>query len=366
MQPYQKWIFSGLLTASASCFAAQPSSQNMNDSKSPPVGQITPPAGPRTDTGARFLVTADFIYWQAEEDNLLYDEYSANSSSGETQTTVKKPAKLDFEYAPGFKVGAGALFDHDNWDIFANYTWLKQEHAKGRVSYPNLGSDLRTGNPFGHGGASSLTLTTTHAHWTCHFNNIDLELGRQFFISRDLVLRPHFGLKGSWMAQEFNILQVTDYPDGVGGGTLLPFVQTSQTRHNQDFWGIGLRAGLNTAWHFTHDWSIYGDIAASELACRFNDRKKVADTFTTTDFQNITLLNKSFSIVRPVLEIALGVRYETFFSRDRYQFFVQAGWEQQIWWDQNQFLNQNAQYIDTGSGGALTLQGLDVKLGFAF
>ena len=39
MQPYQKWIFSGLLTASASCFAAQPSSQNMNDSKSPPVGQ---------------------------------------------------------------------------------------------------------------------------------------------------------------------------------------------------------------------------------------------------------------------------------------------------------------------------------------
>ena len=348
MQPYQKWIFSGLLTAS-SLFAAEPTSQNMNDSKPPPLGQITPPAGPRTDTGARFLVTADFIYWQLEQDNLVGLPSEYNSFSGNTQTTTKKDAYLDFKYAPGFKVGAGAVFDYDNWDLFANYTWLKQNHAHGS-SLKNSVADLREGKT----AYKFSEIRSIRRHWTCHFNDIDLELGRQFFISKGIVLRPHFGIKGGWINQKFNLLANYTFNPGSVSNIL-------STTH-QDFWGIGLRCGLNTAWHFTRNWSVYGDIAASELACRFKIREKTVTTESSPSLgtnTDIDLRTGSFYTIKPVLELALGVRYEMLFSQDRYQFFAQAGWEQQIWWDQNQLSGRT-------DFGNLTLQGLDVKLGFAF
>ena len=71
--------------------------------------------------------------------------------------------------------------------------------------------------------------------------------------------------------------------------------------------------------------------------------------------------------MRPVVEMALGLRYETLFSNDNYQFFVQAGWEQQIWLDQNQFIRSVFEHNSSFStSGELTMQGLDVKVGLAF
>ena len=324
----------------------------------PPTGQITPPAGPRIDTvprtvaGAALVLTADFIYWQMQEENLVIGEPHDNSFSGNTQITTIKTGTLDFKYTPGFKVGAGVIFDHDNWDLFANYTWLKQNHAHGSISGTVI-KDLRVLGTHQPGQSGPPGFLNEHAKWTCYFNNIDLGLGRQFFISKDLILRPHFGLKGSWINQRFSTLIIHNYTDG----SLL----NQHTCDHQDFWGIGLRAGLNTAWHFTRNWSIYGDIAASELASNFKSRSKSVSITTEQSINNtdIYLSTHSFYTITPVLEVALGVRYEMLFSQDRYQFFVQAGWEQQVWWDQNQL-------IVSTENGKLTLQGLDVKLGFAF
>jgi hypothetical protein len=63
--------------------------------------------------------------------------------------------------------------------------------------------------------------------------------------------------------------------------------------------------------------------------------------------------------VIPVLELGLGLTYMAWFDNDEYLFQVSAGWEEQVWLDFNHFIN-------TFRNGNLSLQGLTVKVGFAF
>ena len=197
MNQYQKWILTGLFASSVSLLCAdQPSAKPMtsgakpaqsNDKKPMSQNDITPPAGPLVDAGARFVMTADFIYWQMKQDNMAYSisngggavlTFPSTTTRAVTITNNEKVGKLDFDYQPGFKVGAGIISDHDNWDLFAQYTWLRQ-HASGHQSTGRTDT-LPNSDFFGE--------EKDYGTWTSHFNNIDLELGRSFFISRRLVL----------------------------------------------------------------------------------------------------------------------------------------------------------------------------------
>lgn len=361
MNQYQKWILTGLFASSVSLLCAdQPSAKPMtsgakpaqsNDKKPMSQNDITPPAGPLVDAGARFVMTADFIYWQMKQDSM---DYSNNILDGgvdinqtgtaadviNTFTSNGKVSKLNFDYRPGFKVGAGIISDHDNWDLMTQYTWLRQ-HARGNnsVSHTDVVPAFSALN-----GTTFVSENKSRGEWKSHFNNIDLELGRSFFISRRLVLRPHIGLKGAWINQKFNISSGTqgvsidprlvNAIDFIALPTSLIGVSDTENKQSQRFWGVGLRAGLNTSWHFTRDWSIYGNIAASELSCRFKNKVTVKQTANfpspANDVEAVTNVynmseTKSFHIMRPVLEMALGLRYEVMFSDDNYQFFMQAG-----------------------------------------
>ena len=64
----------------------------------------------------------------------------------------------------------------------------------------------------------------------------------------------------------------------------------------------------------------------------------------------------------PVLGLALGIKKDQWFYNNRFHVAVQAGWEEQIWLDQNQLLQ------DRGAAppSNLVLQGLSVRLRFDF
>jgi hypothetical protein len=207
---------------------------------------------------------------------------------------------------------------------------------------------------------------TCSAVWSLYFNAMDWELGRKFFVSPRLTLRPHVGIKGAWNHQSFNIFETA--PAASVPGASEP--SQSSFYQRQAFWGVGMRVGLNTEWFFCNGLSLYGNFAFAELYGQFKDQYKLrifgpaalAETFVPSG----SLLGfeaQQIHLMQPVVEIALGLRYElSFGEKDCYRFLVQAGWEQQIWWHQNQFLA----LFNGISRGDLTLQGLDVKVGFAF
>lgn len=380
MKSSQKWILAGLFATSLSmAFADQAkdskmmNNNNMNNNQSTGMSrEITPSASPIASEGARFYFSGDFIYWQAKEDNLtvgytgVADTY--DPASGTRPSNPSKAGKIqmiDLSYEPGFKIGAGLVFAHDGWDTFMNYTWLDETNQSTTLSRTSTNGMLQslyfnTENTASY--ANSVTGT-----WSFYFNEIDWELGRKFFISKRLVLRPHMGLKGAWIHQNYDLAEF-----GSTTGSLTASNANAHTYQRQKYWGVGFRTGLNAEWHFTRDFSIYGNVAVSEIYGLMHLKAKSqvddpnTDMIATTGFVGQWInQHKNIHTMRPVLEMAMGFRYETSFGEDNYyRFLLSAGWEQQIWWNQNQFIKVPT--VDTQTSNDLMFQGLDVKIGFAF
>lgn len=343
--------------------------------KCPPTTQVTPNAGPRVNNGADLFITADFTWWTAHEDGLVFTMIEEDAVIGQQvpETTVPVP---DFKWKPGFKVGAGYNFCHDGWDVYLEYTWFRSSDNKRSISVDPDGPDLsdtfwRINDPFmsdtfplvrfDHYEAGSIK-------WGVQLNVFDLELGRNFYISRRLMLRPHFGLKGMWGDQTLKVRL-----DEIGPPDVIRFISSMDNKVNN--WGIGIRAGIDTAWHFSESFSVLGEFALTGLWEQFKGHRKDETTVLSSDPITEMLVgpvgtvtssvnhSQNFYALRPILEWFLGLRWEMWTCGDSFHFAIDAGWEQQLWFDQNQFLKVRTVDADRGD---LSLQGLTVRTRFDF
>ncbi|HSX12649.1 MAG TPA: Lpg1974 family pore-forming outer membrane protein [Rhabdochlamydiaceae bacterium] len=319
-----------------------------------PKGEITPNAGPCVACGADLYLTVDFIYWTVREDHLGF-AYSTGTNA--TAPVEGRISQLDFKMEPGFKVGAGILFDHDGWDIFAEYTWIRSRNVKGSA-------DLEAGTVFlsaENWGFVDGTASGYDANWSLHyFNVIDLELGRNFYVSRYLKLRPHFGFKGTWQKQFFNDDAAT---------VITSVAHTAFLREKQFYWGFGIRAGLDAAFHFSRSFSTFGEIAVSGLWGQFEDNRLNQEFVTATGAFvapvggfNPRNVSSNFHTIKPVMEWMIGLRWETYTCDKEFHFAFEAAWEEQYWLGQNQFISTSNEV----RGGDLSFQGLTVKFRFDF
>ena len=346
-------------TKVATATKSQPS-VNTSSSQAMCPGQITPPAGPRVCDGADLYITADFIWWKAEQTNLSYayngaaggvDEGTFSNEADATQGWMHQP---HFKYKPGFKVGMGLLSAHDHWDLFAQYTWLHSSVSNSSTSSSNSilqGTDTYGFFPLG----DAPTYGSASADWKLRFNVLDVELGRNFWISKRLTLRPFIGMKFSWNRETYNISAAN-----VGSA---PVTSTLDIDFKLKQLGVGLRAGIDSAYYFSNHFSLFGDFALTGLWNSIkSSRTNTFQASSATDA--FTNLNVKYhpNPVTAVLEMDLGLRFETIFSKGRYMYVLQAGWENQVWFDQGQFISTNA----FATPGNLSLQGLTIKTGFYF
>lgn len=358
--------------------ASYSSSSNMDSSSSQgnyqrgTFREITPNAGPRVAHGADVFMTADFIWWKATEEGLKYaltgtnagPAASVNSADLYTAPSKGKTMSVGEDWAPGFKVGLGLNLGHDGWDIYTQYTWLHASDSnsisssKNQVAFPAI-------LPFADG--ASFTGNSASSKWDMHFNVIDLELGRNFYLSQFLTMRPHIGLKGTWQDHDWKTrLNGQDFSIQVKGTSNVSV--TGPVRHNKgyDVWGIGVRGGFNVAWYLSKCWSIYGDLAFSALWTNYYNQTQYLATQNTSTGTTETRVwlntdNDNIYTCKYIGELEIGLRWETWFYDDNYHFAIQAGWEQQVWMNWSKF----SQPFDENSHD-LALQGLNLKFRFGF
>ena len=334
--------------------SAQPAEQ-----QGMPTRQITPEVEPKVTHWADPFITAEFIYWKAYEEGLQYA--SSGVAPARTSAGRGKVHAPDFDYEPGFKLGFGLRFNHDGWDLYANWTWLSEFEGSGDVDssddYVVSGSWItpvvapQIGlNEFG------LSMNEADVDSSMQFNALDLELGRNFYISRYLTLRPHFGFKFGWIDQDYK----TKYEDLIFPGAV---DADYEIKMDQDFFGCGLRTGLDTVWYFTKHWGLYGEFAFAALWSQFHSSRKDSYEDSGAGIAEYTTLHTRdhFNTITEVLELGLGFRYDTTFFVGDYAFYLQAGWEEQIWFNQNQFYDM----ADNVTGN-MSMQGLSVKAGLMF
>ncbi|MCX6987007.1 MAG: Lpg1974 family pore-forming outer membrane protein [Chlamydiae bacterium] len=387
----KNWAFAlSMLSISTAMVAAdQPSDVNHKKTNIPigvtsqPTEVITPPVAPNVTHGADIFVSADFIYWYAQQDGLSY----AFAGEFGNNTTNKKPSdshvkQVDRKWEPGFKLGAGLEFEHDGWDLFAQWTWLNPITDNKSSASENLDNENYFVLPYDSKGIrnkavgiAGISLITEEASWTLHYNVIDLELGRNFFLSRYMTLRPHIGLKTAWINQKFNQEFLSDDLAFTSAGQFpslsdnAPFTFSGTGKKNQSLesWGLGIRMGIDPVFHLSRNWGIYGNLALSALYQYYKTSEKVSaygigtginDLLQPIDFK-LRNTKKSNHTLTPVLELGLGLEYMAWFYNESYMLEIKAGWEEQVWFNTNQFQ-------DVSDQGNLTLQGFTFKAGLHF
>jgi hypothetical protein len=318
---------------------------------------ITPGAGPRVIDGVDLFVTAEYLYWIAQEDNLQFASTGQASLSDSSVTVNSGMTKHpNFHYRSGFKTTLGWNFGHDVWDTQLTYTWMQNNHNTASLT----GSPTNEVTP-AFTPVIELTsddyFTSAKSRWGIHFNALDWELGRNSYLSKDLSLRPFLGLKASLQKQKFR-----NRYEGLRGD-LHPTEFSYTNNQRMKFWGTGIRSGMNSSWHLSNSWSLYGDFALSALWGTFHTQRKDKNKISESKTKNVSV-NQEYhcNAVSPVLELALGLRKDEWFFEDRVHISAQVGWEEQVWWNQNQFTVDRS----IPRGGNLYLQGLTAKLRLDF
>jgi hypothetical protein len=332
---------------------------------------ITYPQAPRVSGWANYFFTSDFIYWMATADSYQFAASGVPTTENgniDPPTSLGRTPSPAFAFEPGFKLGAGLKFPHDGWDFYANYTWLYPAKVRASLSSSD-GHMIGPADPYW----GSPTLSYVKNSFQQSFNIIDLELGRQFFVSRFLTLRPYFGLKTALIYQhQRNYLTVfnddSNGLDGNAGSSLVPtgdIITNLIQKVNVKSWGMGIRGGFAPVWYFMKDFGLYGNLAISCLWTYFQNHLKTEYsgiyidpiTAAVSPIGGITgLIGRVFHAVTPVIELGLGLTYMTFFRVNERALTLSAGWEEQVWIGFNGGL----------PGGNLSLQGFTIKASYEF
>ncbi len=322
-----------------------------------PYPDITPQEGPIVKDWAEPFVTGEFLWWRARQEGLAFA--ASGKAVGEAvPTRAGHFEEMDFDFEPGFRVGAGVKFRYDGWDLYGNYTWLfgpqKRARIHGAEGTAGVFSKWFVFVPASP-NASLMNLTKASAKWQMNFSTFDAELGRNFDISHRLALRPHIGFKGAWVDQDYRVNYFSD-------DTAFPTLSHAKLKFDQDFVGFGIRAGMDSAWICSNHWSIFGDLAFTELWGEYISKRKdkVTPIGSTSDFTSFHSKDK-FHTIKPVLELAVGLMYTHEFKNGAWRLNLLGGWEEQYWFDQNQFIDPSQ-----SDEGALNIHGATAKIAFFF
>lgn len=383
---------------------------------------INPAVRPVITNGLDFFIEGDLLWWKAREDGLsfatntsstqftlnnndpsVYNNNNPNQLSPSFSSTLENPS---FHAEFGVRAGLGFNLPYDGWDISAYWTHLTSNSHQNTVTadaskneriIPEYQS-IKLPDEF-------ITYTSATPNWKNHFNVLDVELGREFFVSRKLTVRPFVGIRGAWIHQKYTVSA-----NGATGPNQAPvsfkdntgtefssnnLVLNSQSVMKSDFDGAGPRLGFDTEWSLGAGFSIYGQAAASlmlgEFTPNFNNNTLI--TYNNVDGETLTPSNTntstndaSFHNTTAATDLGLGFRWARTFASDSFGLCIDLGWEQHIFFNQNQFIvttnTINPSYTPTGgpvnlatlsslgtykkSSGDLAYSGLTLAIRFDF
>lgn len=295
------------------------------------------PARPVCNPCGNWFVSADLLVWSACEDGLGFGVRATGTTTEDI--FEEKEKNLSEKWNAGFRVGLGYNMPCDGWDITGYWTHIEGHRKGSETSDFITDSDGEITVFFPSWIEVPFIPDGVNADWKLRLDVIDLELGREFYISKCLTLRPFIGVRAARIDQKFDVEAFSDR-------NLQTF--NLETEMKNDYCGVGLRAGMDSEWSFGCGWSIYGQAAVSLLYGHFNLKREhfeidpADDTAfsSPSDDEFVTeLSHKSdhHNACRAITDLGVGVRWKQYFDCDCMALTLQLGWEQHMFFGQNYF-----------------------------
>lgn len=325
-------------------------------------GMINPPGRPQVRGGADLFVDGDLLYWNVHENGLNYAivNKAASESAARSNLANAEVRNLHGKWNWGFRVGIGYNLPHDGWDVRLN--WLRftdntKRHAHSDGDEAVFPTTVLPSDPIAQDTASR----RGSARWHLRLNQLDLDLGRQFFVSKWLTMRPHIGLRSDWIYQKLR----AEYSNFIG----VAIPNEVEMKMKDRWWGIGVEGGLDTQWGLGNGWSIFGNLTAAIIyGFHHLDIDDVDSPATTNNSNNAASapngkfadIDNDYRVSQPILDLQLGLRWDNMFMDDAIHLGLQIGWEHHVYFSQNQFpvFTDDVAFGNFASNqGDLTLQG---------
>lgn len=300
-------------------------------------------------SSSNFSFSADFLAWFASQE--VVSIWADVITIGDNTSTWNAKG-FDFNWDYGFRVGADYGFTHDGWDIAAYWTWFRTDATHTIPYTPNSTISPEFFAAF-LSGNSPQSMST---HWSLLFNLIDLELGRSYWVSHFLALKPFVGIKGSWIHQaidaKYSNLTINH-----------AFTHTSALEHvKNNFWGVGPSGGVNTKWQIRqfgmHALDFFGDFSMASLWGSWN----CSDFYINSNNISSSVNTPPDSLGALMFRGFWGFEWEVGTCNTNTRFAIKLGYEMQIWLNQLRIATFQLQRLH----GDLTLQGatLNARLDF--
>ncbi|MBX7066082.1 MAG: hypothetical protein K1X28_02510 [Parachlamydiales bacterium] len=288
-------------------------------------------------------IYAKGFYWYASEtlDWAFTLNHTANTVNSDYRSLV-------FDWAPGFSVGFGFNIDHDQWDVRTSYTWFNakaSDHTTGPVTSAFLGArtSLIELIQLFSAGKGKLNLL---------YNMFDIDLGRGYFLSDCLSIRPSIGIKGGWITQKIRTSWTIDNFILTGS----PLNATENL--NQRFQGGGPKGGITGKWYLSPNFSLMSQFEAGYLWGHWSINDTFIDNLNTIIFVKTT--DRNYGAL--VFHSFLGFGWDSNFNCDQSHIALQIGYEIEDWFNHLQIFTNTS----GSQNNDLILQGFNCSLNLDF
>lgn len=383
------WMVASLLVATAGfgqdnrcCPAPKPKPQCCEPVK---CEKVCPPVCPvvlnpaynqsaMIDTRCSWDVWADasFTYWQAIQDNMEIGFADTETDALLIGSALSDAHVIDtgFKYKPGFKVGFGIKFDHDDWDSHLGYTWFRStvntsSNGPGSTA-TSFGTILPTlGFPGLLGGATEVNFDTVSSKWRCNMDILDAVMGRWYYVGTKLQFHPYAGARGQWIRQKLNTTYDVVAGSTNNGGTAANY----NNSQNTNSWAVGPEMGLDVNWNIGEGFRLYSGAEVDVLFTRYT-KARVTDTYNDDGSISVWHVSqKKMNRVRSHIDMEMGLGWGTFLDCNNWYLDLYAGYGFQVFFDQNMFRFYADDFMRAKSfvpNGNLYVQGMTATVSLHF
>lgn len=318
----------------------------------------------------------DFLWWRAyEEGTSLGTEETINTFTTRTQPYIREKIfnnsrikNLNSHYKPGFRLGLDYICLCDGWDAAINWTHF---HANANTTGYSKFNDGKMVFllPFWE-RIHCLLPQKAKATWKLELDLVDLELGRKFYVSSCIAIRPLIGIRVARIMQSY---RTDSYANDSGRGAGLADVYFSRTYSTGRFSALGPRIGASMEYQMGCGVALFGEAATSILFGRFNrhanEQCAIYEGRTPTgvnyDYHSSTGCDRQS---RTITDMSIGINYSRcieWCNKIRRMTFSFA-WEHHAFYNLNSFnfapnavtLPGNETGCSRGKKGNLYTQGL--------
>lgn len=261
-------------------------------------------------------VGVEYLYWTVHESGLDYARDTLNALGGDNSSVsghsgvgddiaVNCTHFLKHDWTSGFRIKAGIILDHDCWDIWAEYMYLRPHASDCGTPGTECGETNTFMVPmFWTQANDRLIATKIKAKLDVDFDQLDIMLGRSYFLSCGTAFKPFAGIRALWMDEKFRYKLY-----GAGSAPDFPTEDVSDCSSiaiDTKYWGVGARMGMRFDWNFgCTGLGLYTRLAGSILA----GREEMHHVIQDGAFPEVDLKDK-FDNVRPALDGGIGLQWE--------------------------------------------------------